>query len=516
MAFYEFNIATSGLFASQRGLSVTSNNLTNAATPGYSRQYLEQKASKALSTGKFGMLGTGVETTGVERARNSYLDAKLWKQNDSLGEYTVKVEQNSLIESVFGEPSDAGFTSVFDNLFTAIDDLSKLPSETERKFALKQNLIGFTNYYTSATSSLSSYQNDLNFEIKAKVEEVNTLGSRIQSLNRQIYESEKYGQKANTLRDERELCLDRLSQISNIETKSITVKNESGVEHEELVVKFNGQVLVDHLQKRELAVQVRENKLNQEDLDGLYDVVWKDGLSFDMADPNLSGELKGIIDMRDGCGVTNGLDYKGIPYYKHKLDTYVQTFAQSINEIYNKDATGNQIDPPYYIFTYIDPNTGEPTNEIPMKNGKPDYSVITADNISISLDVRDNPNTIRTNFNDDPRNNTNPNQSDNKLLLELSTLKTKGDMFKEGDPKDYMISLFSELGVSTKEATMYQSSQENITNEITNQRLAVSQVDLNEEWMSLTRYQKAYQSSARIISVIDEIYETMIFKLGKF
>ncbi len=102
MAFFEFNIAMSGLFAAQRGLQVTSNNITNATTTGYSRQQLSQTASTPLSGIGVGMTGTGVSTTGITRVRDSYIDSKLWTQSAKLGEYNIKVTQNSLIEGVFG------------------------------------------------------------------------------------------------------------------------------------------------------------------------------------------------------------------------------------------------------------------------------------------------------------------------------------------------------------------------------------------------------------------------------
>ena len=61
MAFFEFNIAMTGLFAAQRGLQVTSNNITNTNTKGYSRQEVKQKASTPLSGIGVGMTGTGVD-----------------------------------------------------------------------------------------------------------------------------------------------------------------------------------------------------------------------------------------------------------------------------------------------------------------------------------------------------------------------------------------------------------------------------------------------------------------------
>ncbi|HHX63248.1 MAG TPA: flagellar hook-associated protein FlgK, partial [Epulopiscium sp.] len=180
-SFFEFNIGSYGLFAAQQGLSVTSNNITNANTVGYSRQVITQQAGKALPNAGIGMVGTGVNVTGIERIRNSYLDTKMWAQKPILGEYRVKSEQLALIEGVFGEPSEVGFTSIFNDFFDSLDDLSKIPDEGERKVALMQNMKSFTQYFNGTASSLEKYQRDLNFEVKNKVDEINIISRRLES-----------------------------------------------------------------------------------------------------------------------------------------------------------------------------------------------------------------------------------------------------------------------------------------------------------------------------------------------
>ncbi len=587
MSFFEFNIGVSGLYAAQRGLSVASNNIANATTEGYSRQVLRQEASKALSGIGVGMLGTGVNTTGIERLRDSYLDLKLWKQNASLGEFSIKTTQNSLVESVFGEPSDAGFTKVINDLYSAFDNLAMDPTQPERKAALKQSIISFSKYFNNISESLSGFQQDLNFEVKNKVDEINMLSAKVASLNQQIYQSELYGDDANALRDQRELCVDRLSELINIEAKEVETIGVDGKVRKEFTIKASGQTLVNHLTYRELGVEVRgekeqkindlstqiadltqainagdaslipqrdqkilelntisnnvvENagppyrvtvdgkvvvdnetavmlptKWNSQDKEGLYNVIWKDGLPFNMSDQNMSGELKGVIDMRDGCGTGAKVEYNGIPYYIKRLDNFVQQFAKEMNDIYNKGNTGT----PYYLFTYTDGNSlGAPEQGL---GNPPDYTRITASNFSISLDIYQDSSKIRTNSEDDPLGYisgtpSNPNPGNNDLLLELLAQKSNTKMFKEGDPKDYMISIFSELGINAQEATMYQKTQTSVTNSIKNQRRQVSEPDINEEFINLIKYQQAYQAAAKIITTLDGIYETTIFKLGSF
>ncbi len=640
MAFFEFNIAMSGLFAAQRGLQVTSNNITNATTVGYSRQQLSQQASTPLSGIGVGMLGTGVTTTGVTRVRDAYIDTKLWTQNCRLGEYNIKVTQNSLVEGAFGEPSDSGFTKVFNNLFDAISNLSKEPGSGEAKVALKEEIVSFTKYYNNIASSLSQYQQDLNYELKAKVEEINTLASRIQNLNKQIFQSEMYGDDANSFRDERDLCIDRLSQIVNVEATEYE-ETINGQTVKKFKVRVAGQTLVDHINMNTLTLKVRgqeeedidtivkelsdlynkkadtnlrdeevakidkeiaelNNKLkgvsknitidangavsyttdtkiiqllkingdystevksagtgkqNAEDIDDLYDIVWNNGTPFNMANENMSGELKGVIDMRDGCGTGAEVTYNGVPYYISRMDTYVREFAKTMNEQYStdengyievdeltidghkvsfieKDKAGNIIacydadknkltldaaqlekvgdtyTTKYKLFTYkTGDSKGQPANGDELVGE--DYSKLTASNFSISEEIFLDINNLRTVYDE-------ANPSDTTFMLNLGAQKNNKSMFKEGDAKDYMIAIFSELGINAKEAKMYHSTQEAVTNTIINQRLSNSQVDTTEEFTNLIRYQQAYQAAAKIMNTIDGIYETTIFKLGNF
>lgn len=278
-----------------------------------------------------------------------------------------------------------------------------------------------------------------------------------------------------------------------------------------------------------------------------------------MGNANLSGELKGLIDLRDGCGTAESSEvtYNGIPYYISRLNGYVRQFAQTMNDEYSKDKDGtimiaggltyggkevayierdesgkivkcydedkneiaglsageleeigNKYTTKYKLFSYsTGSSTGMPaTGEDLVGNN---YSKMTATNITISKEIYENASNMRSTYGADE-------ESGSDLFRALSNQKDNSKMFKEGDPKDYMASIFSELGINAQEALMYQSTQESVTGIIKNQRLSVSQVDLTEEFTSLIKYQQAYQASAKIMNTIDGIYETTIFKLGNF
>ncbi len=576
MAFFEFNVAMTGLFAAQRGLQVTSNNITNASTKGYSRQQLSQQAARPLGGLSVGMLGTGVTTTGINRIRDSFIDNKIWTQSPMLGEYNMKVTQNSVIEAAFGEPSDAGFTKVFNDMFSGMSELSKDPSSNEGKAVLKEELVSFTKYFNNIAATLEKQQKDLNFEIGNMVKEINSLATRIQSLNQQIFDAEIYGQEASSFRDERDKCIDRLSEIVDVEVREEDY-DVNGNTVKKFSVKIAGQTLVDHLNVNTLEIKVREDKdkFNKVDQDGLYDLVWSNGNDFDETDVNMSGELKGLLDMRDGAGTGAKNSYNGVPYYLERLNSYVKQFAKTMNEQYSKDADGyiqinnyqvlndiathikkddvgnitfykqgangleeiaavkkdaqgnyilldkngnnqnlpqdkiveliNNYNTKYSLFTHT---TGGVDGK-PIASDGLYYDNLNAGNFSISKEIYDNPFDMRTSYDAS-------NPSDTSFLLDLLAQKDNKEMFKEGDPKDYMVSIFAELGINAKEAEMYQKTQIALTNNLKNQRLSVSQVDTSEEFHFLIQYQQAYQSAAKLMNTIDGIYETTIFKLGNF
>lgn len=560
MAFFEFNIGVSGMFASQRGLIVSGNNISNASTKGYSRQTLNQKADKPLAGIGIGMTGTGVATISVLRERNTLLDEKMWYQNARLGEYDVKKAQHSIIETVYGEPSDDGFTNVFDQLYSAIVEVGKNPSGNDQKKILRQQALNFCTYYNNITTSLQKYQNDLNSDLKSRVEEINNLASRIQNLNRQVFEAEMYGDEASNFRDERDLCIDRLSQI--IDTQVVMDKKVIGERtFETCKVSIAGNVLVDHEYAWKLELKVRADKLNPEDANGLYDITWSNGMTFDMKCKGHSGELTGIIQMRDGCGTGEPVEYNGIPYYISRMDNYVRTFAKAMNEEYSKDADGyieikdlslvdihnanktarymkKEEDGSYSFYSSKDDTTGIDLNEEQKKaahdsaqlknlkdilfsysdNGRypvenPDFSnnyeKMTASNFTISDKLFNHAEDIKTVFDGDEESGT-------RFMQALYQLKDDKKMFKEGDPKDYMVAIFSELGIGAKEATMYYNTQKAVTNNIENERLSVSQVSISDEFTNLIKYQQAYQAAAKFITTMDDVYNTTIFKLGNF
>ena len=547
-SFFGLNIAVRGLYTSQRNLDTVNHNINNTNTPGYSRQQSIQAASRpiALFDGT-GMLGTGSDVTGVKRVRDEYLDFKYWSENISLGEWNAKQEVLSDIEVTFNEPSNSGFTTIMSDFFSSLQELAKDPSSAAVRALVKQRGVTLAKYFNSTAAHFESLQQDVNYRIQTKVEEINSYATQIQQLNRQIYISELDGNTANDMRDQRTLLVDKLSKIINLEANEVVYgKLPDGSDDVHFVITVSGKALVDHFSVSKLAIEQRTaaQKVNKdEDIDHLYNVKWADGNSLKVK----GGELKGYLDVRDGNEGQNGSpDYKGIPYYQKKLNEFVRVFARAFNEGYI-DANGdkgfnigeqtgighadgygyNTTETNKRFFTIIgtgkqaissddfidgapaigDPNdTTDPNYEAYHQHIYESYYQMTAKNFSVSEDILNNFNLITTSGAANEAGNID-------ALNSLLGMRRNADMFSEGAPEDFMKSLVATLGIDRQQAINYESNQNVIVTQITNRRLSVSGVALNEEMTNLVRFQQAYNASAKMIQTMGEVYNTLINKL---
>lgn len=318
--FLGLNISYTGLVASNAALNTTANNIANVETNGYSRQIVNQSAAAAMRAfASYGCIGAGVDTLGAERVRDIYYDEKYWTNNSKLGEYDKKQYYCDIIQEYLrderGTNEIKGFSTIFSEYHSALDSLSNHTDESNYALDFIGTAGNLCEYFNILYNNFQKMQTDVNDEIKIKVDEINGLAQQITSLNRQINMIEVHGNTvANDLRDSRDLLIDQLSAIVDVqcEEKPITdeLGNETGM-NEYTVSIVGGQTLVSGYSYRQLECVQRETwqKVNQNDVDGLYDIIWKDtGYDLGLGAKNAGGELEGLYEMRDG---NNGEAFNG-------------------------------------------------------------------------------------------------------------------------------------------------------------------------------------------------------------
>lgn len=583
--FFGLNIGVTGLYTYQASLNTTAHNVANAETLGYSRQVLTQKAGVALKVNSsYGMAGTGVDVESVKQVRNEYYDLKYRKNSTLYGNYNTKAYYMKEVENHFNEINIEGFTTSFNKFFDSTQELSKDPSSLTVRTQVTNYAKSLTEYFNSLSNNMQGIQEECNFEVKNQVDRINSLSKQIASLTKQINNLETGGGTANDLRDSRNLLVDELSEISSISVTEKSVGNNIGVTS--YVVKLNGQTLVDNYDYNTLKTVPREDKVNQNDINGLYDITWDNGQSFDPLNSILTGTLKALFEVRDGNNLENltgkasgkngnntitlsspsitdvdkinipsegiivignqefkytsfeykeedavagtkaeyiftlednltsdiptntnaqigkAIDYKGIPYYMGQMNEFVRTFAKAFNDIHTTglDLNGkNGLD----FFNGTDIVNG--TN---FDFKKDSYYNLTAGNFTITDEISKNPNKIAI------AKSIVDGVEDKTILNSLMALKTDSSMFKQGTPASFLQTLVAEIGIDSKKADTFSESQSNILYMIKNQRLSESGVDVDEEAMNLVKFKFAYDLSAKVISVMDEIYNKLINEMA--
>lgn len=489
-AFYGLHIAKTGLYASQKGLEVIGNNISNATTIGYTRQRLDLASiPPPYAIGKIASIqsatvGGGVSIENIEQCRDKYLDIQYRSENTLLGEWIVKSDALYYVEDLFNVTNEAGIDNALNNLFNSLEELSKSPESEEIRTLVRQNAIIFAetmNYYSDQLEKLQNQQNDA---IEITVGEINTLVSLINDYNTQIQKFERNGQNANELRDKRNVALDKLSGLIDI----TYTESASGV----VSVYFgsNNECLVDETGTNLLSVD-RDLPDYFGNIDRFFSISLSSGATLSASDLN-GGKLKGYLDMRDGDSNVN----MGLPYFLEKLDALTKGVVETFNSVhqsgftYPSDSNGN--------ISQTGVNFFDPAN-------------VTAKTVSLDSAILDSVFNIASSSLEIIGDQ---NKGNNKNILDLLKIADKSDIPVIANIEQYLKSLVSDVAVQTSYSNGKVESQSILVNNILYRREAVSGVSSDEEMTNMIMFQKAYSAAARVITAFDEQLDTLVNKTG--
>lgn len=307
--FFGLDIAYTGVQAANAKLNTTANNIANVDTKGYTRQEATQVASDALRISQsYGMAGTGVTVTDINQIRNEFYDVKYWQAQTNLGQYDMKMYYMYQIEDYFTDKDTVeGFEPIFSAMFDSLEEVYKQAGTASTKTQFIGAAGDLCEYFNAQATNLEKLQLGVNEEIKNKVDEINSIAEQISTLNKQINTIEVNHLRANELRDKRNLLIDQLSKIVDVEVRETPIyttpggTEKSGIYTYEVSI-AGGQILVQGYEYNTLECVARsaEEKVNQSDADGLFEIKWSNSMDFNLYGLNLGGELKGLIEVRDG------------------------------------------------------------------------------------------------------------------------------------------------------------------------------------------------------------------------
>lgn len=462
MGMMGLHIGVRALKAQQRALDVIGHNIANVNTEGYSRQRAELATTTPHTMPSMnnlkqaGQVGTGVEVAQIVRMRESFIDERLRDNASLLGEWEQRSKTLNEVESIFNEPTDDGLRKALDKFWGALQELHNNPENGAVRANVREYAGALTDLFSVYNSQLKEYQSALNESVKNQVNQINTIALRIADLNQNIAAVHSTGENANDLMDKRDLLIDQLSKIVNIEVNYDSRSNAT--------VTIGGFSLVSGEDFAQLKY-VQDSQKN-----GYVNVRWA---ATDNPLQLQSGELKGIMDSRDTMVQT----------YVNQLDEMARSFIREFNNIHQKGYGLNG------------------------STGIKFFEGTDASNIRVSDAILD------------PINGTNniaaalaPNQeADGGNAQRLSELMHKGMLSDDKvSMNDYWGGIVTKLGIDSQRATRLMNNNATINHQLTQQRQSVSAVSLDEEMANMIIYQQAYNAAAKTISAQAEMLETLI------
>lgn len=241
-----FSIGLSGLSSANWGLTTTSNNISNASTPGYSVESPVFAETPGQYTGA-GYLGGGVTSVTVQRSYSQYLSTELNNATATNSALTANYNMAAQLNNLVGSPT-AGISTAITAYFTGLQSVANAPSDLASRQSAVSAAQTLASQINAAGDQYAQLRDSVNQQLTTAVNQINDYSKQIADLNTQIASASAQGQPPNQLLDQRDQLVANLSQDVGVSV----VQNSSGYS----VFLANGQPLVVANQNFELGTHV--------------------------------------------------------------------------------------------------------------------------------------------------------------------------------------------------------------------------------------------------------------------
>ncbi|MGN6505009.1 MAG: flagellar hook-associated protein FlgK [Tepidisphaeraceae bacterium] len=557
------NIGGTALAINQAAIHTVGNNLANVGNDDYTRQTvnLGTTPDTQLAPGQF--VGNGVQLDGIARQVDEALNARLRSTLSDNNSASTNQDWLGRVQAVFNELSDNDLSTQLSTFFNSWSSLANKPQDAGLRQVVIQNGQSLAKWFNQIGTQLGSLRSDLNTQVKSVATQADNLTTQIASLNGSIMAAESGGgaAQANGLRDQRDAAVKQLSQLMDIKT----VQQDNGtmdvyVGSEPLVTgtTSNGVTTVTQVvgdrQETKLAFKSNNGVMKiasgqagarndvSDELDTTTDTVNQlaSSLTFELNKVHASGQ--GMAGITSVIGTTTLQDstvaltdpksgLKQLPnngsfvvHVKDKAtglstttlikvdldgkgtDTSLDSLISEINGVDGVTAVNNggrlQIsadNAPASEITFSQDSSGV----LAALGVNTFFSGTEAQSIAVNDAVVKDPNLIAAAKNGD--------SGDNQTALAIADLATTAVKSLNGSTlNDSYQSLITNIATQTSQATADTQATAAVVSTLQNQRESISGVSMDEEAINLMRYQRAYQGAARLVTVVNDMMDTMM------
>lgn len=320
--FSGIELGKRSIMANTDAITTAGHNISNANTEGYSRQRVQIKEFDPLykpdleRAERAGMIGQGVDVQSINRVRDELLDARIVSQANAESYWQTRSDYYTMIEQIYNEPDDVSVRSNMDKFWESWQELSINPESKASRQAVVTRAETLTDSIRQRWESLSGIGNLLEGDIEATVKQVNSLSKQIADVNSEIVRSRAMGDNPNDLLDRRDLLVDKLSKLVNVNTDQR--------DSDEFMVHVDGKVLVQGGVAREIELQPRYDDT------GYSKLVWADTKNDAVF---TSGKLGALVELRD-VDVRNEIQ---------SLNTMTMNFSDLVNDVHRNAVGANKV-----------------------------------------------------------------------------------------------------------------------------------------------------------------------------
>jgi flagellar hook-associated protein 1 FlgK len=448
--FNGLRIALSSLYAQQKALQVTGQNIANVNTEGYSRQRVEMTADSGPVTpaveSRYSGPGLGVLTGDTTRLRDQFLDLRGYQEHAVDAGLQQSQSVLSRIELAFDEPSDDGLSKLISGFLAGFDDVANNPDDQAARAQLVEQGKTLTAGFVQLDAALATQRSSSIAELDSLVGEVNNSAARIAELNQNITSAVNNGFSPNELMDQRDQLVAQLA-----EQVGVTVQNG---DHGQVDVYVGGTALVRGTRVSPLKVDVGTDPAQT------VRVTWSD----DSYPAGVAGSAGGLLSAVNDV----------IPRYRAGLAAVAQQLSSDVNAVHQ---TGYALD-------------GSP--------GLPFFTTDSTGAVVVNPAIVADPRLIAASASAGATR-------DGSVAQKIAALTGVGDSYQQ---------LVVQLGVESQAVNRRVDVQASIVQNVDAARESASGVNLDEEMTSMLQFQHAYDAAARFLTAVDQTLDTLINSTG--
>jgi flagellar hook-associated protein 1 FlgK len=313
--FSGIELAKRALQAHSTALQTVGHNMSNIATPGFSRQRVEMVPTDPLYRPQLnramtpGQIGQGVDVATIERVKDMLLESRIVANASAEGYWDTRDKYLGQIEQVYNEPTESSIRSAMDRFWDSWQELSIFPEQMASRQAVVERGNAVSQGINNRFRALKSIQNVVDQDVSIQVNQINDLTRQIGRLNIEIVQSQAAGDNPNDLMDRRDLLVEQLGNFMPI-TTSTQDPDEFSI--------FTGGI---HVVQGGIT---RDLTMIRQDSNAEYNsVVWADN---EREYRPQSGSLGALLELRDG----------DLRAEIQNLDTMAINFIDLVNEVHRE------------------------------------------------------------------------------------------------------------------------------------------------------------------------------------